>query len=56
LNFELIRPDLEPVLKGITFRIEDGEKIAIVGRTGAGKSSMALALFRFMEADPGYIF
>jgi len=42
-------------LNGITFRIEGGERIGIVGRTGAGKSSLALALFRMMEADGGQL-
>ena len=31
---------LEPALRDLTFRIEAGEKIAIVGRTGSGKSSL----------------
>jgi ABC-type multidrug transport system fused ATPase/permease subunit len=49
------RPDLEPVLKQITFRIQAGQKVGIVGRTGAGKSSLALALFRGLEAEEGKI-
>jgi ABC-type multidrug transport system fused ATPase/permease subunit len=31
---------LEPAIKNLSFKIEQGEKIAIVGRTGAGKSSL----------------
>ena len=40
------RPGLDLVLKGISCKILSGEKIGIVGRTGAGKSTMTLALFR----------
>ena len=49
------RPDLDPVLKDLTFSIQPGERVGIVGRTGAGKSSLALALFRGLEADEGKI-
>ena len=48
-------PDLPFVLKGITFTARRGERIGIVGRTGAGKSSLTLALFRFLEASQGSI-
>lgn len=47
--------DLPPVLKGVTFRVERSERIGVVGRTGAGKSSLTLALFRFLEASQGSI-
>ena len=49
------RSDLEPVLRHITFSILPGERVGIVGRTGAGKSSLALALFRGLEAEEGKI-
>ncbi|KAJ4124263.1 hypothetical protein NW768_009622 [Fusarium equiseti] len=47
--------DLPPVLKGLSFKIRHGERIGVVGRTGAGKSSLTLALFRFLEARSGSI-
>ncbi|KAI7178883.1 bile acid-transporting ATPase, partial [Hortaea werneckii] len=49
------RDDFDFVLKDLTFKIMPGEKVGVVGRTGAGKSSMALALFRALEAEQGKI-
>ncbi|KAI3406538.2 YCF1 [Candida oxycetoniae] len=49
------RPELELVLKNINIEIKPREKIGIVGRTGAGKSSITLALFRMIEAFGGDI-
>lgn len=46
---------LEPVLKGISFSVKSGEKVGIVGRTGAGKSSLTLSLFRIIEPAGGRI-
>jgi ATP-binding cassette, subfamily C (CFTR/MRP), member 1 len=43
------------VLKGINFSVKSQEKVGIVGRTGAGKSSLTLALFRIIEAAEGQI-
>jgi ABC-type multidrug transport system fused ATPase/permease subunit len=48
-------PDLPPVLKGLSFTVEKNQRIGVVGRTGAGKSSLTLALFRFLEAREGSI-
>lgn len=46
-NFQVrYREGLDLVLKGISVIIEGGEKVGIVGRTGAGKSSLTLSLFR----------
>ncbi|KAG5362144.1 Metal resistance protein [Yarrowia sp. C11] len=49
------REGLDPVLKGISLDIKHKEKIGIVGRTGAGKSSLTLSLFRIIEAIGGSI-
>nr|VWO94880.1 MRP-like transporter [Ganoderma boninense] len=49
------RPGLPLVLKGVTFRINPSEKIGIVGRTGAGKSSLLQALFRIVNLTSGEI-
>lgn len=48
-------PDLPPVLKGLSFAITKNQRVGVVGRTGAGKSSLTLALFRFLEAREGSI-
>ncbi|VDK64434.1 unnamed protein product [Anisakis simplex] len=49
------RPGLDLALRNINVTINAREKVGIVGRTGAGKSSMTLALFRIIEADKGSI-
>lgn len=46
---------LPPVLEGVTLHCRPGSRTAIVGRTGAGKSSLMQALFRFVEARTGSI-
>ncbi|KAG9334968.1 hypothetical protein JZ751_006191, partial [Albula glossodonta] len=50
------RRGLEWALKGITLHIQEKEKVGIVGRTGAGKSSLALGIFRILEAAKGEIY
>jgi ABC-type multidrug transport system fused ATPase/permease subunit len=45
----------EPVLKGISFRVKPEEKIALVGATGAGKTSIISALSRFYDVERGSI-
>ncbi|KIX09957.1 uncharacterized protein Z518_01038 [Rhinocladiella mackenziei CBS 650.93] len=49
------REGLDPVLKDISLSIKSREKIGVVGRTGAGKSSLTLALFRIIEPITGSI-
>ncbi|KAI1399857.1 P-loop containing nucleoside triphosphate hydrolase protein [Hypoxylon fuscum] len=49
------RPEFPRVLKDLSINIQGGEKIGIVGRTGAGKSSVASALFRLAELSGGEI-
>ncbi|XP_076227008.1 multidrug-Resistance like Protein 1 isoform X3 [Nomia melanderi] len=49
------REGLDLVLRGLSFSVNGGEKVGIVGRTGAGKSSLTLALFRIIEAAGGQI-
>uniref|UniRef100_A0AAY5EJZ7 ABC-type glutathione-S-conjugate transporter n=1 Tax=Electrophorus electricus TaxID=8005 RepID=A0AAY5EJZ7_ELEEL len=50
------RKGLELALKGISLHVHEREKIGIVGRTGAGKSSLALGIFRILEAAKGEIY
>ncbi len=49
------RPGLDLVLKNINLDIKSHEKIGVVGRTGAGKSSLTLGLFRIIEPATGHI-
>lgn len=49
------REGLELAIKGLDCHITGGEKVGIVGRTGAGKSSLTVALFRMVEAATGSI-
>ncbi|KAL5238885.1 hypothetical protein ACI65C_006295 [Semiaphis heraclei] len=49
------REELDLALKGLDILVEGGQKVGIVGRTGAGKSSLTLSLFRIVEAAEGSI-
>ncbi|XP_046548075.1 multidrug resistance-associated protein 1-like [Haliotis rubra] len=55
-NYSLrYRQDTGLVLRNISFTVHGGEKIGVVGRTGAGKSSLMLSLFRLVEPAEGAI-
>eukprot|EP00884_Botryococcus_braunii_P012469 jgi/Botrbrau1/21222/Bobra.39_2s0023.1 len=49
------RPELPPVLRGLSFEVGAGEKVGIAGRTGCGKSTLMMALYRMLEAESGRI-
>ncbi len=49
------RPGLKPVLRGITFSLPAGASCGVVGRTGSGKSSLALTLLRLIEVTGGRV-
>ncbi|NBC31454.1 MAG: ATP-binding cassette domain-containing protein [Alphaproteobacteria bacterium] len=44
-----------PILKGVSFAVELGRTVAIVGATGAGKSTISRLLFRFYDVDAGAV-
>ena len=49
------RSDLPIALSGVSFDVESGERVGIVGRTGSGKSTVVEALFRLLEAETGVL-
>lgn len=49
------RPELELVVKKFNLDVKPSEKVGLVGRTGAGKSSITLSIFRLFEAADGQI-
>uniref|UniRef100_A0A8C4Z867 ATP-binding cassette, sub-family C (CFTR/MRP), member 10 n=1 Tax=Gadus morhua TaxID=8049 RepID=A0A8C4Z867_GADMO len=49
------REGLTNALDGVTLRVHPGEKVGVVGRTGSGKSSLFLAVFRLVELNQGAI-
>jgi ABC-type multidrug transport system fused ATPase/permease subunit len=48
-------PHLPRVLDGVSFRVDGGSKVGVIGRTGAGKSTLFQALFRFIQPERGAI-
>lgn len=48
-------PGYPPVLNGVSLTIRSGEKIGICGRTGSGKSTLMMALFRLVELERGSV-
>ncbi|XP_063422857.1 ATP-binding cassette sub-family C member 3-like [Mytilus trossulus] len=56
LNYKTCyREGLDLVLRGVSCNIKPGEKIGVVGRTGAGKSSLTMSLYRLIERVDGCI-
>ena len=51
----ITRKGLELVLDGVSFEVEGGQKVGVCGRTGSGKSSLMLTLFRILELAAGSI-
>lgn len=49
------RPTTEVILRNLTFEVKPREKIGVVGRTGAGKSTICLSLSRIVEIASGHI-
>ena len=54
-EIQFLNAGMDLVLRGVSFHIRPEQKVGIVGRTGAGKSSLTLALFRIIEATQGSI-
>jgi len=44
-----------PIIKGISFKVNAGDKVAVVGQSGSGKSTLVKLLFRFYDVDSGNI-
>jgi ATP-binding cassette subfamily B multidrug efflux pump len=49
-------PERPPVLHDVTFDVQPGEMVAVVGPTGSGKSTLGLLLARLWEPPPGTVF
>jgi ATP-binding cassette, subfamily B, bacterial len=55
VRFSYAGPDGAPVLSGFDLHLRPGETVALVGRTGAGKSTVARLLARFYDAEAGAV-
>ena len=49
-------PGRLPALRGVSFTLAAGERLGVVGRSGAGKSSLVSALLRLVELEAGEVF
>ena len=54
-NVEFWYEEERPILQGVTFSVEPGEKVAIIGQNGSGKSTILNLLLRFYEPKSGQI-
>jgi ATP-binding cassette, subfamily C (CFTR/MRP), member 1 len=49
------RPGLDPALRGVSFDVPGGSRLGVAGRTGSGKTSLMMALFRIVEPEAGSV-
>jgi ABC-type transport system involved in Fe-S cluster assembly fused permease/ATPase subunit len=54
-NVDFSYDGVRPILKGVSFEVPAGKKVAVVGSSGSGKSTLARLLFRFYDVDRGRI-
>ncbi len=47
------RPELDPVLRGLSFKVRGCEKVGVCGRTGCGKSTLMMTLYRWVARGQG---
>jgi len=54
-NYDAERGDDEPVVRGVSFAVEPGELVGLVGPTGAGKTTLVKLLMRLYDPDDGAV-